>query len=145
MFNGVGKGKLDQKCRVKVPKKILEQIRSVSSSRTLYVTLGFDGCLFLFTEERWKQIYEKVQGGFLTNQLSRFFDRFFFGLGEKIEPDAAGRFVIPESLRGTIDGAEEVVFAGTRNRVEIWSAEAWESFLRENRKGFETFAPGMTE
>lgn len=145
MFNGISQNKLDQKNRVKIPTKILKQIQSSSTSKKLYITKGFENCLFLYTEERWKEIYTKYQNTVMDSKDLRFFDRFFFGFAEAVDIDSSGRFLLPDPLRELLGDTRQIVFAGVRNRVEIWAPEQWRAFVEENENNYEKFASALTE
>ncbi len=144
MFNGISQNKLDQKNRVKIPTKILKQIQSVSTSKKIFITKGFEKCLYLYTEERWREIFEKYQNTAMNSREQRFFDRFFFGLAESVDIDASGRLLIPDSLRGRLGDSKEVVFAGVRNRIEAWAPDRWQAFIEENEDDFENLASALT-
>jgi MraZ protein len=50
------------------------------------------------------------------------------------EIDAQGRILLPPPLRQAAGLAREVVVVGVLNRFEVWSPDAWASFLTESER-----------
>ena len=55
LFTGEFEHKVDQKGRVFVPKRLLDSIDGNPSELRFVVTLGLDGCLYLFTREGFRE------------------------------------------------------------------------------------------
>lgn len=140
MVIGQSSSRLDAKNRIKIPKKILKQIRKDSKSENLFITIGLEKCLFLFTEEGWHERERRMQDVSFNSQEARRYERVFFGSAEEVTPDALGRFIIPDHLRHRIGGEKELVFVGVKNRVEIWGLEEWKAISEENEQNYESFA-----
>jgi MraZ protein len=51
------------------------------------------------------------------------------GSAEEVEPDGAGRILIPPVLRKFAKLEKGVMFVGQGNKFAIWSEEAWQSRL----------------
>jgi len=139
-FIGQSQSKLDAKNRIKIPKVILKQILSASSSKKLHITLGLEKCLFLFTEEAWREREQRMENIPLNSRAARKFERLFFGNAREVEPDSLARFIIPDHLLHRIGDAKELVFVGVKNRIEIWAAEEWRKVNDDDEKDYESLA-----
>ena len=90
------------------------------------VTRGFDGCLFVFSEEGWEKFEEKLQALPMDKPEARMLSRFFLAGAIDAEVDKQGRILIPSNLLANSKIEKEAVVAGVGNRVEIWSKDEWE-------------------
>ena len=90
------------------------------------VTKGFDGCLFVFSEEGWEAFEEKLQALPMDKPEARMLGRFFIAGAIDAETDKQGRILIPSNLLAHAKIEKEAVIAGVGNRAEIWSKEEWE-------------------
>ena len=120
MFMGEYNHSIDQKGRLIVPSKFREQL-----GNEFVVTKGLDGCLFVYSNEEWKNIEEKFRTVPLTTKDARKFSRFFFAGAATCEVDKQGRILLPSNLREYAAIEKEVVSVGVLSRVEIWSKDRW--------------------
>ena len=72
MFLGEYQHNLDSKNRLIIPAKFRDDIGS-----NCIITLGLDGCMFLFSNEEWRKLAEKLSELSLARKKARFFSRFF--------------------------------------------------------------------
>ncbi len=120
MFMGEYNHSIDAKGRMIVPSKFREQL-----GEEFVITKGFDGCLYGYTKEEWKNIEEKFRDVTLTSKDARKFLRFFFSGAASCEVDKQGRILIPPVLREYAGLDKEVVTAGVFQRIEIWDKDRW--------------------
>jgi MraZ protein len=113
---------LDPKKRLTLPSKWRSDL-----GKKVVVTSGLDNSLFVFPLKEWEVVAEKLSQSGLGNQDSRSFNRFILGNAFETDVDAAGRIVIPESLKTFAHLTEKVVLAGMYSRVELWDEKAWEA------------------
>lgn len=121
MFMGEYSHTIDTKGRVIVPARFRDALGT-----EFVVTLGLDGCLFLYTMEEWKSFSEKLEalpGGKEVRQLKRFFMAGAFSC----ELDKQGRMLIPQKHREHAALEKEIFFVGMSNKIEIWSKERYEA------------------
>ena len=52
-------------------------------------------------------------------------ERYFYGNSADAELDAAGRIMIPPSLRESARLAKDVIVVGVGDRLELWDKAAW--------------------
>lgn len=123
MFIGEYKHNLDDKGRIAVPTKFRDALSSGA-----VVTRGLDTSLFLFPKEEWDKLAEKLAGLPLGQSNSRAFARLMLAGAMDVSLDKQGRVVLPEYLRTFANLEKSVVVAGLFNRLELWDAEAWETY-----------------
>ncbi len=90
------------------------------------VTKGFDGCLFVFSQEGWEAFEEKLQALPMDKPEARMLGRFFIAGAIDAEVDKQGRILLPTNLLSHAKIDKEAVIAGVGNRAEIWSKDEWE-------------------
>ena len=120
MFKGEYNHSVDAKGRLIIPAKFREAL-----GEEFVVTKGLDGCLFIYSQEEWKNIEETFRNTPLTTKDARKFTRFFFAGAADCELDKQGRILIPANLREYAGLEKDVVLAGVFNKIEIWSKERW--------------------
>ena len=90
------------------------------------VTKGLDGCLFVYSQDEWKNIEEKFKQVSLTTKDARKFSRFFFAGAATVEVDKQGRILLPSVLREFAGLEKDIVSVGVLSRIEIWSKDKWQ-------------------
>lgn len=140
MFIGEYEHTLDEKKRVTLPKAFKTEL-----GKKIVVTRGLDSCLFIFSVASWKRIAEKLQELSFTQADSRGFNRFLLSGAVEVEPDAAGRVLIPDFQKQFAGLKRTVVFAGVSDRVEVWDAAAWKQYKQRIEKQAEGMAEKLGE
>ncbi len=118
---------IDAKSRMIIPAKFRSEL-----GERFVVTKGFDGCLYGYSIDEWKEIEEKIKTlPLITSKDARNFTRFFFSSAIECELDAQGRILITNNLREHASLIKDVVVIGVSTRIEIWSKEKWEAYNEE--------------
>lgn len=120
MFMGEFNHSIDQKGRIIVPAKFREEL-----GEEFVVTLGLDGCLFLYPDSEWSEFVEQLKH-LPGNREARQLQRYFLAGAMTCEVDKQGRMLIPAKLREHAQLEKEVVFVGVLGKIEIWSKERWD-------------------
>ena len=123
MFIGEYKHTIDEKGRLAVPVKFRAQLSSGA-----VVTRGLDNCLFLYTEDEWKILAEKLASLPINKANTRAFSRLMLAGAMDVSMDKQGRVILPDYLRKYVGVGKNVVVAGLYNRLEIWNEEKWEEY-----------------
>ena len=123
MFIGEYQHSLDDKGRVTVPSKYRDQL-----GEAFILTKGLDGCLFIYTQDEWRNFEQKLKNLPLTNMNARKFVRFFLSGAVECATDKQGRILIPNTLRAYSHIEKDIVFIGMSNRIEVWSLENWQAY-----------------
>ena len=140
MFMGEYQHNIDVKGRVIVPSKFREAL-----GEKFIVTRGLDNCLFVYAEERWLSLVEKLKALPWTSADVRKFARFFMSGAIECEIDSQGRILIPQTLREYAKLEKQIVSIGVGDRVEIWNREKWEAYNDEENYVDQELAERMAE
>ena len=127
MLMGEYRNSLDAKGRIVIPSKFREEL-----GNRIILTRGLDGSLFIYSEDAWNKLTEKLQTLSFTQKESRNFIRFLLSGANTLEFDKQGRIIIPSYLKEYANFTKEVVLVGVLNRVELWSNTAWDKFMTDN-------------
>lgn len=144
MWYGEYNHSLDDKDRFILPAKFREKIKSLDKKK-FYITRGLDGCLFIFQEDVWSGLEEKLKAISFTKQQSRFFNRLYFSGAHESEVDSQGRMILPQHLKEFAQIQRDIVIIGVGDRIEIWDKKLWEKFYGDNKKRFEEVAENLFE
>ncbi|MBK7876352.1 MAG: division/cell wall cluster transcriptional repressor MraZ [Planctomycetes bacterium] len=140
MFCGTSQHVVDSKNRVFVPKRIQDFLTRTATGGTQGVlTLGQDGCLYLFPVAGFQAAAAELSTRTFTDEQARAAKRTFFGLSTPVELDSSGRILIPEELRERIGLEKDIVIVGVEDRAELWPALAWKNYQREHGSVLETW------
>ncbi len=130
---GTHRYQLDPKGRVSLPKGFREIL---SDGATL--TLGQDGCVFVFPADEWDRRIAELRDRPLSDQQGRALARMFFGSAESASLDSQGRLLIPQRLRKLASIGKEAVVVGVEDRMEIWDADAWERYWNVHNSAYQS-------
>jgi len=144
MFYGEHEHRLDKKGRIIIP----SQFREVSKENYIekfFITRGLDKCLFMFSEEEWKQQEAKFRNLSFTKSQARKFNRLFFSGAVMVAPDKQGRILIPSYLKHYANIKKEIMLIGVSSRIEIWAREEWKTFYDSSKESFEDIAEKLID
>jgi MraZ protein len=122
MLTGRYRHAVDSKGRVAVP----VQYRA-SLGEAPVLALWLDGCAAIFPREAFEELAAKVARLPLTDPRARSFSRFLFSGAFTTELDRQGRILLPAAVKEWCGIGSEALFAGARDRVEIWAPARYES------------------
>ena len=140
MFMGEYQHTIDQKGRIIMPAKIRTDL-----GEKFIITKGLDSCLFVYPEQEWKILEDKLKKLPFTNKNARNFSRFFFSGAIEVEFDKQGRVLIPNNLRSHANLEKDVVIIGVSTRLEMWNKEKWDSYNAETQEEYEDLAEKMLD
>jgi MraZ protein len=129
MFIGEYQHSIDTKGRMAVPVKFRHTLK-----KGAIVTRGLDNCLFVYTQQEWKKLVERISELGLAQQKSRAFARLMLAGAMDVQLDSQGRILIPEYLRRFAKIKKETIVAGLYNRLEIWDKSAWQKYQSATEK-----------
>lgn len=144
MFYGEYSHSIDRKGRLILPAKFREVAKNNFIER-FFVTRGLDKCLFMFSEEEWRNQENKLKSISFTKQEGRTFNRLYFSGAVDVSPDRQGRILLPQYLKDFAEIKKDVILVGVSNRVEIWSSDLWKNFYSNSRNSFEEIAEKLIE
>ncbi len=112
---------IDAKGRIIVPSKIREGLGD-----SFIVTLGLDGCLYIFSDDGWDKFTEQLEKLPGTKEI-RQTKRYFMANAAQCDIDKQGRTLVPGALREKAGIDKEVVLVGMIDKVELWSKERFDA------------------
>ena len=132
-FLGEFEATLDSKGRFLLPAGFKRQIPEGESTRFV-INRGFEKCLSLYTMQSWQPLYDQISTLNDFDPKVREFRRYFLNGATIVEPDAAGRLLLPQSLKDYAGLDKDIVLAAAVNKLEIWDAVQYKKF-------FESYSP----
>lgn len=127
MLMGEFHNSIDLKGRVVIPSKFREKLGD-----KIVLTRGLDNSLFIYSFDSWVKLTEKLNTLSFTEKDSRNFTRFMLSGATTLEFDKQGRIIIPGFLKEYASLEKEVVVIGVLNRIEIWSFNNWNNFVKNS-------------
>lgn len=117
---------LDEKKRVSLPARFRSEL-----GKSIVITRGLDGCLFIYSTTEWKKFVTKLSELSMGSSDSRAFNRFIVGGATEVDIDSSGRMLIPDYLKEFAKLGEKVILTGVSNRVEVWNEDAWKNYSEQ--------------
>ena len=138
MFIGEYHHTIDEKGRIIIPAKFREEL-----GNNFIITRGIENCLFVYSEENWAKITNKLNSLPFTKKDARTFNRFFMSGATSVELDKQGRVNISQPLIDYASLIKDCVVIGTGDRLEVWSQESWESFFDSTKDSMSDIAENL--
>jgi MraZ protein len=142
LFLGTHQPRLDDKGRLFLPARFRDDLAA-----GLVITRGQEHCLYVFPAAEFSRVYEKMRETPVSNKLARNYIRVFLSGASSETPDKQGRVTVPQSLRDYAGLSKDCVVIGAGARLEVWDAQAWETYLAANETAFaeqsEEVLPGL--
>ena len=138
MFIGEYHHTIDEKGRMIIPAKFREEL-----GNNFIVTRGIENCLFIYSEENWAKITNKLNSLPFTQKDARTFNRFFLSGATEVELDKQGRANISSPLIQYANLMKDCVIIGAGDRLEIWSQEAWEDMFNSTKDNMSDIAENL--
>jgi MraZ protein len=139
LLTGTFSRTLDDKKRLGLPKRVREQLENPES---VSVTPGPDQSLWLYSQPALQRLADKLDQSPATDAEARVFRRLFFSQIDTVDLDTNGRILIPDRLLDFAGLKHEVVLIGVQDHLELWDAERWQQYMRQNAPRFDTVAEG---
>jgi len=140
-FLGEYESKLDAKGRFLFPAGFRKQLPGGDASSEkqpagvqFVMNRGFEKCLTLFPMHAWKPIFDRITQLNDFDPKARAFRRYFLNGAITLEPDSAGRLLIPKNLMEYAGLEKQIVLASAVNKIEIWDKNQYQQF-------FESYSP----
>ena len=142
MFLGTHTPRLDDKGRLILPARFREQLEA-----GVVVTRGQERCLYVFPAAEFERIAGQLRQAPVTSKQARDYLRVFLSGASDEVPDKQGRITLPPLLRSYAGLERDCAVIGAGERVEIWDAQAWDTYLAEQEQSFaeqaEEVVPGI--
>jgi MraZ protein len=142
MFLGTHAPRLDDKGRLALPARFRPELEG-----GLVICKGQDRCLFVFPTDEFARFTSSLANAPITDRRVRDYSRVLFASASRETPDGQGRITVPAQLREYAGLTKDCVVNGAYSRIEIWNAEAWQTYLEGSEQAFADIAeevlPGL--
>lgn len=119
---------LDEKSRFRIPAKFKDKLGD-----TPFITTGTNNCLFVYSsQEAEKTFFKKFEDNDFMDEAQSRVIRMLTANAMWAEEDKQGRILLTNELINHAQIKKNIVTIGVYNRVEIWSEENWEKYVKEN-------------
>lgn len=127
-FLGEYEATLDVKGRFLLPAGIKKQLPGEETNRYV-INRGFEKCLALYPLRTWEPLFAKITGLNEFDPKQREFRRAFLNGATYVEPDSAGRILLPPNLKMYAGLEKDIVLMATGDKIEIWDSNKYKQFF----------------
>ena len=132
-FLGEYEATLDAKGRFLLPAGFKKQLLEGESDRFI-INRGFEKCLALYPLKNWEPLFADISKLNDFDPKVREFRRYFLNGATSVEPDSAGRLLVPPNLKMHADLQKDIVLVAAVNKIEIWDSNKYKQL-------FDSFSP----
>ena len=123
-FLGEFEATLDTKGRFLLPAGIKKQL-SEEDGNQFVINRGFEKCLALYPLKSWQPLFDQISKLNEFDPKVREFRRYFLNGATSVEPDTAGRLLIPPNLKDHAELQKDIVLVSAVNKIEIWDSKKY--------------------
>ncbi|MCH8499707.1 MAG: division/cell wall cluster transcriptional repressor MraZ [Marinobacter sp.] len=124
---------MDAKGRLAIPARVREELASACGGRiVLTANPGEERCLLIYPEPEWEQLRPQVEALPNMHKAARRMQRLLLGNAAPMELDAAGRVLVPPTLRTFARMDKKLMLIGQGKKFELWAEELWLAWLDES-------------
>jgi MraZ protein len=127
-FLGEFEATLDTKGRFLLPAGFKRQLPEGETTRFV-INRGFEKCLTLYPVQSWQPLYDQIATLNDFDPKVREFRRFFLNGAIEVEPDTAGRILVPNNLKEYAGLGKDIVLVAAVNKIEIWEKSEYQKFF----------------
>lgn len=124
-FKGQYEHSVDNKGRVALPAK-LRKLLSPDAQDNFTILRGIEPCLYLYPQDEWKHVEDKLSEINSFNRKGRTVKRNFLRFAEDVSLDKQNRISLSSDLMKYSKIDSTAIFIGSGERIEIWSPEKLE-------------------
>jgi MraZ protein len=128
-FLGEYEATLDPKGRFLLPAGFKKQLSEGESN--FVISRGIERCLTLYPMSSWQPIVQKINSLNDFDPKVRAFRRQFLGGATEVELDAAGRMLLPPTLKEYAELSKEIILVAALDKIEIWDAVKYKKLFEE--------------
>jgi MraZ protein len=134
-FLGEFEATLDAKGRFLLPAGIRKQLPEKEND-SFVINRGFEKCLSLYPLKSWEPLFADISKLNDFDPKVREFRRYFLNGATRVEPDSAGRLLVPPNLKEHAGLEKDIVLVSAVNKIEIWDKskyhQLFDSFSAED-------------
>jgi MraZ protein len=125
VFRGTTPLSLDSKGRLAIPTRYRDVLQARAGGK-LVVTADSSACLLVYAAPDWEPIQQKLMSLSSFNPRIRNLQRMLVGRASDVEMDAAGRILVPGTLRKLAGMEKDVMLVGQGGKFELWDSARWD-------------------
>ncbi|TAL44139.1 MAG: division/cell wall cluster transcriptional repressor MraZ [Chitinophagaceae bacterium] len=127
-FLGEFEATLDAKGRFLLPAGLKKQLPEEEAVRFV-INRGFEKCLSLYPIKNWEPLFADISKLNDFDPKVREFRRYFLNGATYVEPDSAGRLLVPPNLKDPAGLQKDIVLVAAVNKIEIWDSSKYHQFF----------------
>jgi MraZ protein len=132
VFQGETAITVDDKGRLAIPTAYRELVTDACANRLVITYNPFEsGCLWLFPHAEWERVRDQVNALPSVKAVHRALQMKLVGAAAMVEPDSAGRVLLPASQRTAAGIEKKAVLLGMGSKFELWSEQAHLAKIRQ--------------
>ncbi len=122
-FKGQYEHSIDDKGRVAFPAKLRKILDPSAQERFTIVRGQSEQCLYLYPENEWKVVEERLSQINSFSKNGRLAKRYFLRYAEDLTLDKQHRLALPADHISYASVDSKVIFIGMGEYIELWSPE----------------------
>jgi MraZ protein len=142
-FLGEYEVSIDAKGRFLLPSGFRKQL--TEGEESFVINRGFENCLAMYTRLVWDKLTENLVRLNDFDPRMRQLKRLFLNGATSVEPDGAGRLLIPKPLQEFASLSKDVVFSCQGNKVELWDKSTYYDYIKMGANDFSVLAAEMSK
>lgn len=111
---------LDAKGRFLLPANLKKQLPEGESTHFV-INRGIERCLTLYPMSSWEPLFRRLSALNDFDANNRLFRRVFLNGATEVEPDSAGRLLVPPALKAYAELEKDIMLVSAIDKIEIWS------------------------
>ena len=127
-FLGESEATLDAKGRFLLPAGFKKQLPEEDANRFV-INRGFEKCLSLYPLKSWEPLFADISKLNDFDPKVREFRRYFLNGATLVEPDSAGRLLVPPNLKDHAGLQKDIVLVAAVNKIEIWDSNKYKQLF----------------
>ena len=127
-FLGEFEATLDAKGRFLLPAGVKKQLPE-KDSNLFVINRGFEKCLSLYPLKNWEPLFANISKLNDFDPTVRQFLRYYLNGATNVEPDSAGRLLIPPNLKEYAELKKDIVLVAAVNKIEIWDSNKYKQLF----------------
>ena len=131
--------KLDAKGRMMIPTGLKKQLPE-ADSEGLVINRGLEKYLVIYTKTEWDKKLDELSKLNEYDRKSLQFIRLFTAGATSLQPDAAGRVLLPKNLLEHAGITSDVVLTTMLNKIEVWDKKAHQEMINNEPENFAELA-----
>lgn len=127
-FLGEYESTIDAKGRFLLPSGFKKQLPE-GEKMIFVLNRGFEKCLTLYPMQSWEPLFREISQLNDFDPKVREFRRYFLNGANQVEPDTAGRILLPKNLIDYAGLGKDIVLNAAVNKIEIWDKTKYQQFF----------------